>query len=87
MFRLRGFDLKEHLGGEEIQLRLQFRPVPNVMGYSLFFKSMADKRNHLSIVENTLTKASGTSWRDWLADLRDRRDMANYIRQRWIGNF
>lgn len=83
MYRLRGFDVREYLDGSEIQLRGAYRPVPNVMGFSLYFRNMANRSNHLSIVENSLIKASPTSWRDWFADWRDRRDMTKYLRKRW----
>ena len=86
MYRIRGFDLREHLSGEEIQIRGAHRAVPNVMGFSLFYKTLENRAKHLSIVENTLIKASGTSWRDWFADLRDRRDMSSYMRRRWAAN-
>jgi hypothetical protein len=57
--------------------------MPNVMGFSLFFKRLSLRNNHISIVENTLFKASGTSWTDWFYDMKDRRDMSAYLKQRW----
>ena len=38
LFRIKDFDLKEKLDPEEIQIRGAFRPLPNVMGFSLFYK-------------------------------------------------
>ena len=83
MYRIGGYDKKEYLDGKEIQIRSLYKPVPNVMGFSLFYKTMENKKNHLSIVENTLSKASGTTWSDWFKDMKDRRDMSNYIKKRW----
>ena len=55
------------------------------MGFSLFFK-LADGRRHLSIVENSLFKATGSTWKDWYGDMKDRRDMSEYLRRRWLIN-
>lgn len=88
LFRIKDFDLHENLTPEEIQIRGAFRPLPNVMGFSLFYKPVAKKgKRHLSIVENTLFKNGGGSWLEFFQDLRDRRDMAAYLRGRWVGNF
>ena len=87
LFRIKDFDLKEHLTPEEIQIRGAFRPMPNVMGFSLFYKSLKSGGNHFSIVENTLWKRAGGSWTEWFQDFRDRRDMSAYLRGRWLVNF
>lgn len=65
LFRLKGLDFKEHLTPEEIQIRGAFRAVPNVIGFSLFAKKLKIGENHFSIVENTLSKAAGSSWLEW----------------------
>ena len=36
--------------------------MPNILGFSLYFRPSA---NHFSISENTLWKASGSTWSDW----------------------
>ena len=38
LFRLKDVDLKEKLTPYEIQTRGGYRPIPNVMGFSLYFK-------------------------------------------------
>jgi hypothetical protein len=52
------------------------------MGFSLYYRVQAKKAIHLSIIENTLFKNGGT-WFEWLADMRDRRDMSHYLKGRW----
>mgnify|MGYP006299154021 CR=1 FL=1 len=49
------------------------------MGFSLYSRLTDTYAMHGSIVENTLFKASGTSWLEWLADMRDRRDISKYL--------
>ena len=38
LFRIKDFDLHEKLTPEELQIRGSFRPIPNVLGFSLFFR-------------------------------------------------
>ena len=82
LFRVKDFDLKESLTPQELQLRGLFRPVPNVMGYSIYYRDGTAKTRSATLVENTLTKNGGT-WLEWFQDLRDRRDMSAYLRIRW----
>ena len=87
MYRIKGFDMKERLTPEEIQIRGAFRPIPNVMGFSLFYKPLSQAGNfHFSIVENTLFKKAGGTWLEWFQDQRDRRDIAAYLKCRWLAN-
>ena len=61
-----------------------FRPLKNVLGYSLYSRVMKDEgKFHISIVENSLLKKSGHTWTDWFNDLRDRRDISKYLLYRW----
>ncbi len=83
LYRIKGFDVNEELTPEEIQIRGAFRPIPNVMGFSLFYKKLG-LGAHLSIVENSLWKKSGGTWLEWFQDFRDRRDMSTYLRGRWF---
>jgi hypothetical protein len=87
LFRIRDFDLHESLSPEELRIRGQFRPVPNVMGFSLFYKGLTRGGIHLSIVENTLWKQAGGTYREWIRDFRDRRDMSAFLRKQWELNF
>ena len=42
-----------------------FRPLPHAMGFSLYYRDNKVKSNeHLSIVENTLYKATLGNWRE-----------------------
>lgn len=81
LYRIKDFDLREKLTPEEIQIRGAFRPMPNAMGFSLYYRELKNyKRNsHFSIIENTLLKKASGTWTEWLQDLRDRRDMKNYL--------
>ena len=36
--KLNGFDLKEHLSNRELSTRGKFRPLPNVVGFSLYYR-------------------------------------------------
>ena len=60
--KLGNFDLQEHLTNKEIALRGKFRPIPNVIGFSLYYRKTQSGIGHLSIVENTLEKAAGYGW-------------------------
>ena len=62
MSKLGGFNLEEHLTNSEIQFRGAYRPMPNVVGFSLYHRKTQAGGNHLSIVENTIEKSSGYSW-------------------------
>ena len=81
IFRLGALDLKENLTPEEIQIRGAYRPLPNVLGFSLYSRDTKSTLgyHYMSIVENSLYKASGSTWAEWFRDLRDKRDMASYL--------
>ena len=40
VYRIKGFDFDEKLSPRELTLRGAFRPVPNVLGFSLYFRQM-----------------------------------------------
>ena len=80
------FDLKENVGLEEQNIRGRFNAMPNVLGFSLYYRKCKSGINHFSIVENSLYKASGSSWGQWWSDLNSRRDMSRYLRKRWLMN-
>lgn len=82
LYRIKDFDIDEHLTPEEIQIRGAFRPLPNVIGFSLFSKKLANG-SHFSIVENALWKKAPGTWLEWFQDFRDRRDMSAYLKRRW----
>ena len=82
IYRIRGFDLDEKLDPQEITIRGAFRPMPNVLGFSLYYRQMKSGARHFSVVENALFKTGGT-WFEWFSDLKDRRDMSIYLRSRW----
>lgn len=87
LYRIKDFDLHEKLDPEEIQIRGAFRPMPNVMGFSLFYRPLLKiGGNHFSIVENSLWKKAGGSWLEYYQDFRDRRDMSSYLKGRWFSN-
>lgn len=84
LYRVKDFDLKEDLTPEETQIRGAFRPLPNVIGFSRYYRDYASwYGSHFSIVENTLYKSAGGTWLEWFQDLRDRRDMSSYLRKSW----
>jgi hypothetical protein len=79
-YRVKNFDLGEYVGPEEAQIRNRHRAVPNVLGFSIFFKPLetaaTSGRNHWSLVENSLTKASDYTWAEWFGDLNDKRNIS-----------
>ena len=86
MYRLGWQDVNSKIDDTEYAMRLMYRPVPNVVGFSLF--SRPCKRGALAgssftIVENQLEKRGGTRWLEWFKDLQDRRDIASYLKTRW----
>ena len=84
--KIAGFDLKENVSAEEASIRGQHRAMPNVLGFSLYYRKTNSGLNHFSIVENSLWKTQGSSWSEWWQNFHDRRDMSRYLRQRWISN-
>ena len=78
--KVHGFDLNEKVSNHELNIRGMHRAMPNVLAYSLYFRPSA---GHLSIVENSLWKTSGTTWSDWWRTVMDRRDMSAYLQRRW----
>ena len=87
LHRLGQFDIQEDLDEKEFRTRLLYRPMPSVVGFSLFNKSWAGaKRGTVTIVENTLTKSSKIRWSEWFQDFQDRRDIRGYLKMRWSLN-
>jgi len=62
MWRISGFNLKEHLPDEERNFRLKFHPLQTVLGFSLYYRKTSDGQNHFSITENSLWKSTESSW-------------------------
>ena len=62
------------------------RPMPNLIGFSLYYRKTNSGINHFSIVENTFWKKSELAWADWWATWNDRRDLSKYLRRRWVQN-
>ena len=85
--RLGHLDINEKLDEHELALRLQYRAMPNVIGFSLFSRPWASgSRSAWSIVENSLTKKSKYRWSEWLKDCQDKRDLSAYLKMRWMMN-
>ena len=53
------------------------------MGFSAFVKPLNMGHIHFTVVENTLNKAAAGTWLEWFTDLRDKRDMSNYLKARF----
>lgn len=88
--KIHGFDLKEELSNQERQIRMAHRPMPNILGFSLYWKPLSPatffsslSKNimwaHFSIVENTLWKSNGQTWQGWWSTWKDRRDMSWHL--------
>ena len=61
--RLGGMDMNEDASDDEYILRLRHRPMPNVIGFSLFSRAyQGGKTSNFSIVENTMDKMSAYRW-------------------------
>ena len=64
-YKIHMWDLKEDVPLKEITTRLLFRPQPNCIGMSLYYRKTASGTNHLSITENTLWKPNVGTWTNW----------------------
>ncbi len=85
-YKIHQWDLKENVTQKEINTRIAYRPMPNCVAFSLYFRQTEVGTNHLSIVENTLWKPGQGTWRQWWSDWKDRRDLSRYMRFRWMLN-
>ena len=66
LHRLGGVNLAEHVSEEELAIRLQYRSIPNVVGFSLFTRPWAGKSgSSWSLVENTHTTQARYRWTTW----------------------
>ena len=87
LHRLGWFDINENVSERELAMRLTYRPVTNVVGFSLFTRAWNNSRSvSWTMTENTLNKTSGYRWQEWFRDLQDRRDIAAYLHNRWVFN-
>ena len=88
LHRLGWINIDEPLTPREASLRLQYWPVPNVVGFSLFMRpyESSKKKASFTIVENSAVKTSGSRWAEWLRDVQDTRDISAYLRLRWLMN-
>ena len=87
LHRLGGLDINEHLSEKELAMRLQYRPMNGVVGFSVFTRPFTSSRGtSWTLVENTLTKTSNYRWSEWFRDLCDRRDISTYLNRRWMLN-
>ena len=64
-YKIHMWDLKEDITQKEINTRIHFRPQPNCVGMSVYYRKTESGTNHLSIVENTLWKPSFTWFNAW----------------------
>jgi len=85
-YKIAGWDMKENISQKELNTRLSYRPQPNCVGFSLYYRKTEGGSNHLSIVENTLWKPNFSGMLNWWADWNDRRDLSRYLRFRWAMN-
>ena len=69
MHRLGTMDINENVGDNEWALRLTYRSMPNIIGFSLFTRPWENSRGvSLSVVENSLAKKSNIRWAEWFRD-------------------
>ena len=86
LHRLGNTDINEAVSTKENILRLQYRPMPSVIGFSLFTRPWANSTSSsYTVVENSLTKPN-MRWAEWFRDQQDRRDIASYLKLRWSFN-
>ena len=63
MHRLGWLDINEPLTEEELSIRLQYRSMPNVIGFSLFTRAWENSKSvSYTVVENSLLKQSNYRW-------------------------
>ena len=86
LHRLGGVDVRENVSSEEQELRIKYKPMPNVVGFSLFTRAyQTGSSGSWSLVENSLHKPN-QRWADWMKDLCDKRDISSYLLYRWRMN-
>ena len=85
--RLGWFNVNEALSEQELALRMQYRYIPSVVGFSLFTRPWSNSRIvSWNLTENSLIKKSKATWSEWARDLQDRRDISSYLHMRWMLN-
>ena len=87
IFRLGQTNIEENIDQNERKIRLLYRPIPNVVSASLFFK--AKERGigyHQSIIEKFVAKNTQQRWLEYFKDLKDRRDVMSYLYMKWYLN-
>ena len=68
VYRIKGFNLDEHLTPAEAMIRGAYRPVGTPLGFSLFYKhNEYVKSGYFTLVENQLYKP-GQTWEEWWVD-------------------
>ena len=83
-YRIKGFDPKEIVDRKERQLRIIYRPIPEFISYSVFMKHLENGKYTTSFIESYLHKSyRNPSWSIFFTDLRDRRDIASYVKSRF----
>lgn len=81
MFRLAN-DVRENVGAEEASIRYAFKPIPNILASSLYWRKLKDGNFHFSIMENAWLKTQYT-WEESFKDFWDKRDLYHYLYGRW----
>jgi len=64
-YKIHLWDMKEKVTQKELNTRLLYRPQPNCVGFSLYYRKTNAGTNHLSIVENTIWKPHVGTWTNW----------------------
>ena len=87
LHRLGWFDINEELTEKELVHRLNYRPAPNIIGFSVFSRCWANStRSSFNLSEATYNKQSTYRWQEWFKDQVDRRNIASYLWWRWTLN-
>jgi len=66
LMRIKGFNLKEKVDDLELNIRGKYRPIPNVLGFSLYYRDPKNSVPHASVIENTLNKVKADSWIEFI---------------------
>ena len=78
-------DITEKINHTEDQIRKQFRAIPNLASYSLFWKQAAGLGNFFSLTEGAHSK-DNMGFTERLNNYFLRRDAFSYLRKRWTYN-
>ena len=78
-------DLRQQLSDKERIILKTFRPTPNILSFSLYWRKLTSGGSHMSITEAGFDKI-GAPFMEKFNDYLTRRDAFSYLKGRWNAN-